>query len=72
MNKTYRLIPDTPKDNYNYNLWYDKDGFHIVLYITNGQENKTIKKPLKTPDLFIARKRRDKILKQLKGKDFNL
>ena len=58
--------------DYNYNLWLDKDGFHIVLYLTNGKENKIIKKLLSTRDLYVARKRRDKILKQLEGKEIFL
>lgn len=69
----YRIISKPIHDyDYNYNLWLDKDGFHIVLYLTNGKENKIIKKLLSTRDLYVARKRRDKILKQLEGKEIFL
>ena len=53
------------QDNKNHNIWKNCAVYWIALSMSNGIETRRIRTSLKTKDIAVARRRRDRIIRQI-------
>lgn len=62
--RVVKVAPRTP----NHNLWNNRGVWTLTMSLTDGVTSKRYRVSLKTKDVSVARRRRDRILAALEGR----